>query len=398
MPLNARRSAGFLCPWLAVLAGVSVSAGIGALQAATDSEPTKVRVYIGTYTKGESKGIYRFDLDLKTGQPSLPEVAAEPINPSFLAIRPNGKSLYCVTEMNSSGTKVGAVDALAIGPASEKLRILNLEQSKGIGPCHVSVDRSGNFLLVANYGSGSIAVLPIGEDGQLGAATAVVQHEGSSVNKTRQDRPHAHSINMDPTNRFALVCDLGLDKVLVYRLDLEKGTLTANDPPFATVAPGSGPRHLTFHPNGEWAYVLNEIASTVTVFQWDAEKGTLSEIQTLSALPDGLTMPENTAAEVQVHPSGKFLYASNRGHDSIAMFAIDAASGRLTSIGHQPSGGETPRNFAIDPTGKWLLEAHQNSGTVSVFAIDEASGKLRPTEYSVVIPSPVCVKFYQPAK
>jgi 6-phosphogluconolactonase len=395
-----RSARGLAGPSAAVLAGVALAAISGFVRAESDPiEPTKMRVYIGTYTKAGSKGIYQFDLELKTGQPSEPEVVGEAANPTFVAIHPDRKWLYSVGEMEGAdGKKSGAVNAFAIDTASGKLSLLNQESSKGLGPCHVSVDRSGKVAMAANYGSGSIAVLPISEDGQLGAATAVVQHEGSSVNKTRQDRPHAHSINMDPTNRFALVCDLGLDKVLVYRLDLENGTLTANDPPFATVAPGSGPRHLTFHPNGEWAYVLNEIASTVTVFQWDAEKGTLSEIQTLSALPDGVTMPENTAAEVQVHPSGKFLYASNRGHDSIAMFTIDAASGQLTSIGHQPSGGKTPRNFAIDPSGKWLLEARQNSGTVSVFAIDEASGRLRPTEYSVVIPSPVCVKFYQPAK
>jgi 6-phosphogluconolactonase len=220
-----------------------------------------------------------------------------------------------------------------------------------------------------------------------------VQHAGSSVNRQRQEGPHAHSVNLDLTNRFALVCDLGLDRVLVYRFDSQRGGLTANDPPAAEVSPGSGPRHFAFHPGGQFAYVINELASAVTAFTWDAAIGRLSEFQTISTLPNGAADPQNSTAEVQVHSSGRFLYGSNRGHDSIAMFAIDQSSGRLTSLGQQPSGGRTPRNFGIDRTGNWLLAAHQHSNTVRVFRIDPASGKLQPTDHTVEVPTPVCVKF-----
>ncbi len=353
-----------------------------------------MRFYIGTYSRGGSQGIYQLDLDLAAGKLSTPQLAAEAVNPSFLAIHPNRKFLYSVTEItNPDGTKGGGVNAFSIDPQTGKLMLLNQQSSKGIGSCHVTVDRAGKFLLVANYPSGNVAVLPIQPDGRLSPATGFAQHEGSGPNQARQDKPHAHSANMDPSNRFAIICDLGLDKVFVYRLNTD-GTLTPNDPPSATVAPGAGPRHFTFHPNGKFTYVINEMGSTVTAFNWDGERGKLTEFQTISMLPDGVTMPDNTTAEVQVHPSGKFLYGSNRGYDSIAMFSIDPATGRLTSLGQIPSGDQTPRNFGIDPTGKWLLVGHQTTGTVRVFRIDQTSGKLEPTDSSVDIPNAVCVKFY----
>lgn len=240
-------------------------------------------------------------------------------------------------------------------------------------------------------------MLPINDDGTLGTSTAFDQHEGTGPNKAQQEGPHAHSVNMDPSNRFAIVCDLGLDKVFVYRLNAD-GTLTPNDPPTVQVPAGGGPRHFTFHPNGKFAYVINEMGSTVTVFKWDGDKGTLTEVQTISTLPDGVSLPNNTTAEVQIHPNGKFLYGSNRGHDSIAIFAIDQNTGRLTSLGQVPSGGKTPRNFAIDPTGKWLLAAHQNTNNICVFRIDPNSGKLEATGDSIEVGQPVCLKFYPPAK
>jgi 6-phosphogluconolactonase len=253
------------------------------------------------------------------------------------------------------------------------------------------VDHQGKNVLVANYGGGSVAVLPVQEDGRLRPASSFIQHKGSSVDKGRQEGPHAHSINVDAGNRFAVAADLGLDKLLIYKFDADKGTLTANDPPFASVAPGSGPRHFAFHPLAPYAYVINEMKSTVTAFNYDRNRGELKEIQTLSTLPE--EVKGDSTAEVQVHPSGKFVYGSNRGHNSIAIFQVDDKTGRLTAAGHQPTGGKTPRNFGIDPTGRYLLAANQDSDTITVFRIDPKSGKLTPTGQKVDVPRPVCVKF-----
>ncbi|MGH7378010.1 MAG: lactonase family protein, partial [Candidatus Methylomirabilales bacterium] len=250
----------------------------------------------------------------------------------------------------------------------------------------------GKAVLAANYGGGSVVALPVGAGGTLGEATAFIQHQGSSVNPRRQEAPHAHSINLDPENRFAVAADLGLDRLLVYRFDPARGTLAANDPPFAAVKPGAGPRHFAFHPRGRHAYAINEIHCTVTAFAWDGRRGALEEIQTVSTLP-GEVQEGFSTAEVQVHPSGKFLYGSNRGHDSIAVFAIDAASGRLTGVEHRPTGGKTPRNFGIDPAGAFLLAANQGSDSIVGFRIDPETGKLEPTGSVVRVPSPVCVKF-----
>ena len=280
--------------------------------------------------------------------------------------------------------------AFAIG-ADGKLTPLNQQPSRGSAPCHLVVDRAGKTLLLANYGGGSVAAFPIGPDGRLGESTAFVQHSGSSTNPQRQKEPHAHSINLDAANRFAVAADLGLDKVLVYRFDAAKGTLSPNEPPSTSVKAGSGPRHFAFHPNGRNAYVINEIASTVTAFQYDAAQGVLKEVQTLSTLPKGYTGDTSTA-EVQVHPSGKFLYGSNRGHDSIAVFAIEA-NGTLRYIENTPTGGSTPRNFGISPDGKYLLAANQKSDNVVVFRIDPKSGRLTSTGNTLEVPSPVCVKF-----
>ncbi|HEU4751893.1 MAG TPA: lactonase family protein, partial [Armatimonadota bacterium] len=321
---------------------------------------------------------------------------AETPNPSFVAIHPNHRFLYAANEVGSyGGQKTGSVTAFAIDPATGALTKLNDRSSHGDGPCFVSVDHRGRDVLVANYGAGSVAALPIGADGRLGEATAAIQHHGSSVDPQRQEGPHAHSINVAPDNRFAFAADLGLDKILIYRFDAARGTLTPNEPAFAKVAPGSGPRHFAFHPNGRHAYVINEMKSTVTAFDYDPKRGALAEIQTLSTLPADFH-GGSSCAEVQVHPSGKFLYGSNRGHNSIAMFRIDPATGKLTAIGHEPTGGKTPRNFGIDPTGKYLLAANQDSDSLVVFRIDPESGRLTPTGSRVEVPMPVCVRFLAP--
>ena len=367
-----------------------ISAGVSA------AEEGPVRVYVGTYTGKSSKGIYMSRLNPVTGALSPVELAAEVNNPSFLAIHPNHKFVYAVNEVSDSdGKPTGAVSAFAIDSQTGKLKLLNHQSSQGAGPCHLVVDRAGKNVLVANYGGGSCACLPIGSDGRLAEATAAIQHRGKSVNPGRQEGPHAHSINLDHANRFAFCADLGLDQVLIYRFDSSKGTLAPNDPPAANVAPGSGPRHFAMHPTGKFAYLINEIANTVTAFALDSERGTLKELQTISTLPKDYNETSHTA-EVVVHPSGKFLYGSNRGHDSLAIFTIDQATGKLTSAGHQLTGGKTPRNFAIDHTGLWLLAENQGSGTIVVFKIDPQKGSLQPSGRNLAVPSPVCVRFLGP--
>jgi 6-phosphogluconolactonase len=333
--------------------------------------------------------------DPATGSLTSPEVAGEVKNPSFVTIHPNRRFLYAVGEIDQfRGKKGGAVSAFAIDPKDGKLTLINQETTGGGGPCFVTIDATGKVALIANYGGGSISAVPVKPDGSLGAPTAFVQHTGSSVNKSRQSEPHAHSLNPTPDNKYAIAADLGLDKLLVYKLNPADGTLAPNDPAFATVTPGAGPRHLAFHPNGRFAFVCGEMGMTVTSFAYDGAKGALAEVQTIGTLPQG-TEPSTkySTAEVQVHPSGKFLYVSNRGHDTIAAFAVDPETGKLTALGHTPSGGKTPRNFRIDPTGKWLLAANQGSDNVVVFRIDEKTGALSPTGATATIGSPVCVKF-----
>lgn len=376
---------------------VALLASFAAVAAASAADtPDAVRVYVGTYTRNNrSQGIYHLTLDRRTGAMTAPQVAAPTTNPSFLAIHPNRRFLYAVGEMASfAGKKGGAVSAFAIDPASGNLTLLNQQPTEGGWPCHLIVDRAGRYVLLANYGGGNVAVLPIAADGRLGERTAFIQHTGKGPNPKRQEAAHAHSINLDPDGKLAFVADLGLDKIMVYRLD-EQGRLLPHDPPFASVAPGAGPRHFAFHPTGRFAYVINELNSTVTAFAFDSQRGTLTTIHSVSTLPADF-QGENTTAEVVVHPGGRFLYGSNRGHNSIAVFAISPADGRLTALGHTPSGGRTPRNFNIDPAGRCLLAANQDSDNVVSFLIDADTGALKPTGHSVEIPMPVCVKFYIP--
>lgn len=352
-------------------------------------------VYFGTYTGPKSKGVYVSRLNPASGTLTPPELAAETASPSFLAVHPTGHFLYAVNEVNTfGGQAVGSVSAFAVDRRTGLLKALNQQSSQGAGPAHLIVDREGRNVLVANYGGGSVAVLPLGKDGKLKSASAMVQHTGSSVNPQRQKEPHAHAIVLDPSNRFAYVADLGLDRVLVYQFDGRNGLLTLNSPPSASVKPGAGPRHLAIHPTGRYAYVINEMNCTITAFTNDTEKGELREAQTISTLPAGQAMQSGfSGAELEVHPSGKFLYASNRGHDSIAVFAIDQNTGRLTYVENKPTQGSTPRGFGIDPDGGYLLAGNQRSDSVVVFRIDAQSGRLTPTGSKIEVGAPVCVKF-----
>ncbi|MEX2580395.1 MAG: lactonase family protein [Verrucomicrobiales bacterium] len=349
------------------------------------------RVYFGTYSrKGPSEGIYLARLDTETGTLSSPEVAAEASDPSFLAIAPSGDFLYSV-ENAEEFEGGGAVSAFAIQD-SGLLKRINRQPSGGAGPCHVSIHPDGNILAVANYGAGSVASYLIGEDGSLSEPVSVIQHEGSSVNPKRQKGPHAHSINFSPDGRYAYAADLGADRVFIYSVNPDSGELSPAGE--AKTDPGAGPRHFSFRPDGKYAYVINEMSLEVAAFRVDAESGALDPVQAISTLPEG-TEKAGSTAEVVSHPSGKFLYGSNRGHDTIVVYSIDPDSGRLTRIENEPIQGETPRNFAVHPGGEWLLAAGQNSDSIAVFAIDGESGELEFSGQRIDVPSPVCVRFVE---
>lgn len=351
------------------------------------------RVYFGTYSKPEDGGIFTATFDTATGKLSPATLAAPTVNPSFLAIHPNHKFLYSVGEIaDFQGQKTGGVSAYAIDAATGKLTLLNQQSSAGTGPCHIVLDKTGGTALVANYGGGSVASLAIAADGKLSPATSAIQHKGSSVNTSRQEAPHAHSINLDAANEFAFAADLGLDKILVYKFDAAKHTLSPHTPEGVGIAAGSGPRHFAIHPSGRFAYVINELLNTVTAFKYDDHAGVLTELQTITTLPADFNGTSYTS-EVVAHPSGKFLYGSNRGHDSLAVFAIDTSTGKLTATGHVKMAGKTPRNFNIDPTGKWIIAGNQASNTVTVFAINPETGMLTQHGDSIEVPSPVCVRF-----
>jgi 6-phosphogluconolactonase len=350
-------------------------------------------VYFGTYTGAKSKGIYVSRFDPATGKLGAPELAVATASPSFLALHPSRRFLYAAGESSRlEGKRVGVVSAFSLDLISGRLTLLNQQSSGGEGPCHLAVDPSGKCLLVANYGNGVVAALPIQPDGTLAEPGTVIQHQGSSVNRSRQAGPHAHFITTDPADRIALACDLGLDKVLVYRLDPAKATLVANDPPFASLKPGSGPRHLAFDPTGQFVFLINEMGATLTAFAYDAKRGALTELQTVSTLPETFA-GGRSGAEVQVHPSGKFVYASNRGHDSIAVFGFNAERGQLTFLQHQETQGKTPRHFALDPTGQWLLAENQDSDSVVEFRVEASTGRLSPTGQTISVGSPVCAVF-----
>ena len=339
----------------------------------------KYRVYIGTYTGEESKGIYQCELNLEDGSLSTATLAGETSSPSFVAFHPNMKFLYAVNESKET------ISAFSIDSVTGKLTFLNSQPSQGGSPCHLIVDPTGKNVLAANYSGGSCLSIPIEtESGKLGSKSSFQQHLG--------DRTRGHSIHVDKGNKFALCCDLGLDKVIIYAFDAAAGTLTPHGA-FETPK-GAGPRHFAWSPDGKSAYINGESDLTIIACDYDAEKGTLTQKQVLSTLPGNVERKGGSTAEIVVHPSGKFVYVSNRDpYHSIAIFAIDPVTRKLAVAGHQGSGIKTPRNFAIEPTGQYMLVANQSGGNVIVFRIDQTTGALAPTKASVKVPSPVCVRF-----
>jgi 6-phosphogluconolactonase len=351
-------------------------------------------VYIGTYTRTRGKGIYMFRFQPATGKVTALSLAAETPSPSFLAIDPKQKFLYAANEHDGPDVpgKNSTVSAYAIDPKTGALTFLNKVSCRGEGPAHIALDKTGKALLAANYRSGSLALLPIEADGRLGEVTGFAQHHGIGP-QPRAEGPHAHGAAFSPDNRFALVADRGLDQVLIYRYDQAKGTLTPNDPPFFDATPGAGPRHLAFHPNGRILYELNEPGSTITVLAYGAAGGTLNRIQEITTLPAGFT-GTNVTAQLQIDRSARFLYASNRGADNLAVFAIDPAKATLTLVEHVSTQGKTPRDFSLDPTGGYLFAANQNSDTVVLFRVDAKTGRLTATGQVVEhVPEPTCVLF-----
>ncbi len=355
------------------------------------SKPAKYFVYVGTYTGPQSKGVYSYRFDSRSGDLEPMGLAAEVINPSWVTIHPNHKFLYAVSELGNNGRENGAITAFAIDRQTGALTRLNSVSSVGGGACHVVVDKTVKTLRVANYGAGSVAAFPVADDGHLGQPPVLIQHSGSSVDPRRQRGPHAHGVFLSADNRFLFVPDLGLDQVMQYRLDAAKSSIAPNDPPFAKVPPGSGPRHFAFHPNAKYAYVIDEMKSTVTAFNYDAASGTLKEMQNISTLPKDFTGEDNSA-EIEVDAKGRFLYASNRGHDSITVFAI-AKNGRLTPVEYVPTQGKAPRSFRIDPTGNYLFAANQDTGSIVQFRIDAKTGRLTATGKKVELYKPVCIQF-----
>jgi 6-phosphogluconolactonase len=382
--------------WIVVVATLLPPAGL----AAPASNGGKYLFYVGTYTNDggtatQSKGIYAYRYDAASGAIASLGLAAETTNPSFVALHPNGRFLYAVNEVgNYNGPNSGGVSAFLVDGSTGKLTFLNEVASRGADPCYITVDRTGKYVLVANYTGGSVAVFPVLADGKLGAAAAFVQHTGHGPDPKRQEGPHAHSIDLSSDNRFAYVDDLGLDELLVYKFDGAKGSLTPNDPPFAKPElAGSGPRHFALRPDEKFAYVVSEMKGTVTVFSNDGKIGKLAPLQTISTLPQDF-QGDIEDAEIEIHPSGKFLYASNRGDgNSIAVFTIDAAKGTLTPVEITPTQGKTPRHFQIDPTGKLLFAENSGSNNIVVFRIDQTTGKLTPTGKVLEVASPVCLKF-----
>ena len=354
--------------------------------------PQEHLLYVGTYTDHSGKGIYAYRFDSSSGKLSSLGLAAETPEPSFLAVDSSGRFLFAVNEtLKYNGQPTGAISAFAIHPETGSLSLLNQVSSRDEGPAHITLDRTGKYALVSNYTLGSVAVLPVMADGRVGEASAFVQHKGSSINPERQKGPHAHAIALSADNRFVVVADLGLDQLLIYRFDSGRGTL-GEKPVIVNTKAGAGPRHLAFSSDARFLYVINELQSTVVTYSYNVETGGLRELQTISTLPQ-VFKGNSTAAEIEIHPAGNFLFASNRGDDSVAVFAINSSTGALTLVDIVPSGGKTPRNFAIDPTGSWLLVANQDSDNVVVFRIDRKTGRLNSTGETLKVPSPTCLKF-----
>jgi len=364
---------------------------------------TEYLVFVGTYTDpilfgtgkildGKGEGIYVYRMDPATGAMELIKTNTGITNPSYLAFDAGGTCLYAVNELKTyRDAPTGTVSAFTVDTKTGELTFLNKQPTGGTDPCHLIVDHSGKYVLLANFMSGSVCVLPVRPDGSLGDASDFIQHHGSSIDPNRQQGPHAHAVTLDESNRYVFVPDLGLDQTLIYRFDVDSGKLEPNAEPSVAVKPGAGPRHLLFHPNGGYAYLINELDSTIAAYRFDKETGSLGDIQTISTLPEDF-QGLSTCADLQISPGGQFLYGSNRGHDSIVMYKIDQGTGRLSCIGHESTRGNTPRNFAIDPAGNLLLAANQDSDTIVTFRIDPKSGELHPTGHVTQVPTPVCVK------
>ena len=342
------------------------------------------------YVASRTKGLCLFEFDGKTGALKNLGPATDTSGAGFITIHPSKNLLYALNTATIDGKKTGVVSSFSINRSTGKLTFLNQQPACGAGPTHLIVDNSGKNVLLANYGSGSVAVFPIERDGKLGAMSSFQQHKGSSVNPQRQEGPHAHHVVTDPKNQFALVCDLGLDKVIAYKFDPLKGTITTAGG--LSLKPGAGPRHLAFGRDGKFVYVINELDSTVTVFRYDDKTGSGQEVQSLSTLEKNYT-GKNSPAEIAVHPNGKFVYGSNRGYDSIVVFAVDSKNGTLTQIQQQPTGGKIPRHFELSPDGKFLVTENQDSNTMFVFAVDTKTGHLKPTGNAAEVEGPQCLKF-----
>lgn len=351
------------------------------------------RLYVGTYTQGDREGIYVYNYNAADGTMERVQAVGGVRNPSYLAVHPGKDHLYSVSELSGNGG--GGACAFSVERPSGKLTQLNQQPTHGGSPCYISVDKTGKWALTANYSGGNVTVFPIGEGGRLESPSMVLQHGGSGPNERRQQGPHPHCVILDESNRYAFVPDLGIDRIMIYRFDAEIGVIRANDPSHVKTEPGAGPRHITFHPNGRLAFSIQELGCTLSSYEYDPETGTLRTLQTVPALPPGFE-GENTCADIHVSPDGKFVYGSNRGHDSIVAYGIIEQTGVMEYVGHYSTQGETPRNFAIDPEGNHLLAANQRTNNVVVFKIDKQSGALEASGTVEEIPSPVCLKFMKP--
>ncbi|MBN4059337.1 lactonase family protein [Dehalococcoides mccartyi] len=345
--------------------------------------------FVGTYTNMGSEGIYTLRMNGDTGELTQVSVATGVENPSFVALDPSNEHLYAVGEVSNFGG-AGAVTSFSINSETGELTQLNQQSTGGPGPCHLMVDSTDSLVIVTNYSGGSVGVIAINDDGSLGERTDFIQHEGSSINPDRQEKAHAHSVNIDPSNKHAYVCDLGMDKVFIYDIDVADGKLAPSKQAHVDEVAGEGPRHFAFHPSNKFVYVINELGCTITVYDL-GEDGSLTPVQTVPTLPEGWE-GKNTTADIHVSPDGAFVYGSNRGHDSLVIYAIDQSSGKMTYVGHQPTLGEEPRNFAITPDGAFLLAENQNSGSIVTFK-RESNGTLTATGSVIEVPAPVCIQF-----
>jgi 6-phosphogluconolactonase len=374
------------------LAALGFGAMIG-LAATARAQAPSCWVYFGTSASDDKRGIYRSRLDQDTGSLTAPVKVADKADMQFMAFSPDKTHLYSLAEVHHDGSRPReAIETYAVEASTGELRHLAERVVDGSSGCHISVDPTGRFVLTANYGDQYVEVFPIGKDFKVGERSCIIHHSGSGPDKTRQESAHPHSINVDPTGRFAIVCDLGLDKIFIYKLDASNGTLSPNDPPYVSVEPGAGPRHFAFHPDGKHAFVIDEMGWTIVAFDWNSEKGTLSPITTVPILDKGYSGPTNTSAEVVVAKSGNFVYGSNRGDNSLVVHSFDPETGKMAFVQRITDGIDTPRSYAIDPSGKWLVCANLHANTATIYGVDTQTGRLTLTG-SVHVPEALCVRF-----